>query len=486
MASEITRFMQEICATIDSDDYPSLLDKVLRSGLPTKNAIRRIAIFSFTLSRGGLERVALLLTKMFLERGFAVTLFTTLYVEHEYAVPDGVERVVLPRGRRERWESLNRELRDREIDLCLFNDHTQFETFYDISCAKAAGCRIVATEHSMFFYPFYDANTPIFEIRTQAYRVVDALTCLTQSDQLWWRAAGCSKAVHIPNPSTFQSVEIQQTSGESKQVLFVGRISDGKGLKFLPALIGKVTQRCAEARFVLAGAFPDREAESWFQREIEKYGVADSVETPGIVDNVSEYYARSSVVVILSAVEGFSMVRVEAQAHGVPVVMFDMAYLDGISSDDGCIMVGKEDVSGMADAVVRLLQDRNHWSEMSTRARNSFVRQGNIDVGEMWESLFCSILRGTVEEDFTPRKVADQAFLAMTMREMAAGMRYHRPYAERFDYLKPVDKFLSRVFPRGSARRGAVSGVLNSVRTYLRNRRETRRRRKQFKAMREQ
>ena len=478
---------------ITRETFPLL--RILAEAAPVKGRpekIRHVGIILGRIGYGGSERVAVLLAEALAEAGYEVTVFTHDTCPQEYPLSGKVNRIHLSWVPAERWEQIQHHIAGLGIDLCTLLDHWTDLMMQDVACVRLTGSYVVAQEHNAFFFPFYPGITHIYKMRQEIYRCVDALTCLSRCNLAWWRASGMEKSLYMPNPLTFDPDRATRSDGRSKNIIFVGRICRVKGLCLLPHIVSQLTARVPGVKLIVLGRFDNDAAEHWFMNECRRLGVLDAIEIKGQVADVDSYYRESSVHIMPSYVEGKPMTLMEAKAHGVPSVLFEMSYLEAAGEGDGCVMVGKEDVDGMVEAVARLLEDRPYWEAMSAKALASLEQFRPVRVTGKWEVLFFSILRDRVKQDFAAEQARPDSMLPLTMREFLHGIDYYetcrneaaraainapeacecavpavRQPAERFDdpgfalpghasYLGGFKRTCMRCFPYGSLRRRGV------------------------------
>jgi glycosyltransferase involved in cell wall biosynthesis len=156
---------------------------------------------------------------------------------------------------------------------------------------------------------------------------------------------------------------------DAKIVSFVGRLAPDKGVDWLLDIWKIVSQREREARLLLIGDGPDREA---LKQRARSLGIQDTVFFLGRQEDVYRFFAASDVFVLPSRLEGMSNALLEAMSQGLPVVTADDA-LGGnrsvvVHKQDG-LLVPLEDTQLFADSLLSLLKDRNFRIEMGSRAR---------------------------------------------------------------------------------------------------------------------
>jgi hypothetical protein len=97
------------------------------------------------------------------------------------------------------------------------------------------------------------------------------------------------------------------------------------------------------------------------------------------------------VGLVTSRFEGYSHAIVEMKMAAMPVVAFDMPYLDTLRPDSGAICVPQEDVEAAADAVVSLLEDCAEYGRQSELARKSYFEIVSTDQRKSYRRLFDAV-----------------------------------------------------------------------------------------------
>ncbi|MCZ6598240.1 MAG: glycosyltransferase family 4 protein [Planctomycetota bacterium] len=154
-----------------------------------------------------------------------------------------------------------------------------------------------------------------------------------------------------------------------------------KGVDFLLTALAKVTH---PFRAVVSGTGP---AEEWLRRKARDDGLAERVHFSGWLDPdaVETLYERATVVVCPSVWdEPFGLVGLESMAHGKPVVAFRVGGIpDWLADGETGLLVARKDTDGMAQAIDRLLGDRDLAHRYGERGREvvgeRFTIEAHVD-----------------------------------------------------------------------------------------------------------
>ena len=141
----------------------------------------------------------------------------------------------------------------------------------------------------------------------------------------------------------------------------IARLFRLKGHKYLFEALPRIKVAVPDVKFLLVG-------DGIYRKQYERY----EAEFTGLVrpEEIPACVARMSVLVHLSLREGLPRTLVQALAAGRPVVAFDV---DGarevcLNGSTG-FLVRPGDVEGLAEAVIRLLQDRALASRLGAQGR---------------------------------------------------------------------------------------------------------------------
>ncbi|MBQ2771100.1 MAG: glycosyltransferase family 4 protein [Methanocorpusculum sp.] len=199
------------------------------------------------------------------------------------------------------------------------------------------------------------------------------------------------KIVIIPNgvdTDVFHPVE--KDASNPFTVIWVGRLSAGKGLKYAILGFEKFLQNAPSALMYVVGDGPYLDAA---QAYVCDNGLDKSIIFTGRVDNeeMLSYYTRSSVYLMTSMSEGMPRTLLEAMACGLPVVCTDIPQLVPIIEAGG-IVIQKKDVDEVVAALERLYGDVSLSEEFGLSGRK-MIEEGyslsamNAETEKVYEEL---------------------------------------------------------------------------------------------------
>jgi glycosyltransferase involved in cell wall biosynthesis len=258
----------------------------------------------------------------------------------------------------------------------------------NILAAKYAtrGVIRVAQEHMNLSVHRRDVQEAIRE----HYPRFDAVAVLTERDrEEYGRLLPGVRLLRIPN--AVHSMDQEPSDHSNKIVLAAGRLFPQKGFDMLIPAFAQVAERHPDWQLRIFGTGERRQQ---LRELIEKYHLYNHVFLMGHTQQLDEELAKASVYVLSSRFEGLPMVMIEAMTHALPVVSFDCPTgpADVLTDGQEGLLVPPRDVDGLADALCRLLDDRELRSRMGEAALKTAQNYSPEAVHPQWEHLFAELL----------------------------------------------------------------------------------------------
>ncbi len=177
------------------------------------------------------------------------------------------------------------------------------------------------------------------------------------------------EVVHNGIEERFFQAKAGERGLERSYILFIGRADPYKNLiGLLKAYAVLVRKYTVGNKLVVVGQPDDRypEANYW----VAKLGLEQRVIFYGYaaVEKLVEIYANAAVFVLPSFYEGFGLPPVEAMAVGVPVIVSNTPALAEVAGDCA-LQVDPQDTEGMAEAIYKVISDRELSAELVARGK---------------------------------------------------------------------------------------------------------------------
>jgi glycosyltransferase involved in cell wall biosynthesis len=176
-------------------------------------------------------------------------------------------------------------------------------------------------------------------------------------------------------------------------VTTIGRLEPRKSHHLFVRAAAEVLRRTdLDVRFLVAG---DGAEDQRLRDEMERLSVQEQVRLLGHRPDVYPLLRATDVCVRPGIVEGFIGITVlEAQALGVPVVSFDTEDVRlAVQHERTGLLVPAGDVSALADAVLRLVEDPTHAATLGRAGRDHVRRTyGMPAVVDALEQLYAGVV----------------------------------------------------------------------------------------------
>lgn len=215
---------------------------------------------------------------------------------------------------------------------------------------------------------------------------LDALVVLTKQQISDWPAEVPKYA--IPNALPFYPESV--STCENKRAIIVGRYTEAKGYDYMVEAWRIVHSKHPEWTI---HTFAMGEDEERIKKKIQSYGLQETIIMNPPTDNIMEEYLKSSICVVSSVFEGFSMVLIEAMACGLPCVSFDCPQGPRAIIKDGedGYLIEYLNVQALADGICKLIEYKDLRKEMGCKGRHNVLRFSRDTVMQRWVNLFESL-----------------------------------------------------------------------------------------------
>ncbi|HZS11705.1 MAG TPA: glycosyltransferase [Nitrospirales bacterium] len=266
----------------------------------------------------------------------------------------------------------------------IVHTHHLGQLLYGGLAARLAGARVVHTEHE-----FYTLAAPRHRRLLRALSsIADVITAVAPPV-----ASFLAREVGIPREklktiSNGVEVDLYRTAkpvdreiwgwSRNEQVLAcIGRLSREKGQRVLLEAFRAVSRRRPDARLLLVGDGPDREALTALASE---WGLDGTVYFAGARVDVPNVLAASDIVVLPSHHEGLPLVALEAMAAARPVVATAVGALPALLNNGAHGRLAPAgNPTALAEAIGGLLDDRPEQARLGAIGHDLVAREYNFE-----------------------------------------------------------------------------------------------------------
>lgn len=272
------------------------------------------------------------------------------------------------------------------MDLFLYESFGVKASFWDTLLIKMLGIPVIMQFRGILSMQMI-YNRRKLRNRQATYLLADRVIVLSHVEELCWASLGV-KAEYAPNPIEGSIYDLDYHKG--KYVLWAGRIDDSQK-RPIDALkiIALVKKKIPDVKLVMVGG--GDESTDKIKIKAEDLGVADNVEIMGFVPNMEKYYQNASIQLVTSSFEAFSMVIYESRIAGLPLVCYDMPYLEMLKNRDSFLPIEQGNIEGAAEAIIRLLHDDRMHFEYSNKAKSVAKEFLSYSVSDALKKIFGNV-----------------------------------------------------------------------------------------------
>lgn len=342
----------------------------------------KIAVFMPTISGGGSERFAVLLSNGLAEKGNETTLITRNQQENEYELSPKVHRMILNFGSSlilNAW-IFHRYIHRYSPDACIAVG------LYPNWVAALANInlktKIILTERSS---PKEDSiSWKSRLLRKILYRSGDAYVFQTPNARDFYCRTIRKRSIVIPNP-IIEGLPMRSTDPK-KEIVAVGRLEMPKNYPMLLEAFKIVNNRFPDYKLLIYGKGT---YEDMLLAKVADLGLLEQVKFEGFRRNVHQCIKNSDIFVMTSDFEGMPNALMEAMAMGFPVVATDcpcggprMLIKDGVNG----LLCPVNNSKVFAERIISLLLDSNLKKQCADNAKESMSCYSLDAIMNRWQS----------------------------------------------------------------------------------------------------
>jgi glycosyltransferase involved in cell wall biosynthesis len=270
-------------------------------------------------------------------------------------------------------------------DIIHGESHLFLPTLQAVKTAKKLKIPSVVTIHRVFADRGFLINSIeklyLRTIGREIFKKTNLIICLTLADakEIMHIGADPKKIRIVPN-GIDTSFFKPNASKDYKQIVWVGRFVNEKGVEYLIKSAKLVLDQFKDAHFTLIGYGPLKSKMELLAKDLgipkESITFTNALKRNQIADILSQ----SGLFVFPSLKEGMPLALLEAMATGNAVVAFNIPGVNSVVKDNkNGLIVEPKDITGFSKAILKLLTDEPLRVKLSNAAQKCVENDYSIE-----------------------------------------------------------------------------------------------------------
>ena len=346
----------------------------------------KVAFYCNSIKYGGVERViSLLINYISKDKRFIIYLITkTGKLKGEYPISKNIKRIMLCKEKISLYEIIE----INHFDIFIYNFYIKSEIE---QLNKLNNIKIIYYDHSSFLYwiyrGIYKFNESIYNLYKESKYVLSLIPL--ENDYLFKRWG--INSILVDNPSSFNYDSVEPSDLISKNIIMIGRSNDpikrfDIGIRAMKIII-KYIPKC-EMNII---SIPQIKYVSL----IQKLKLENFVRFVGFHENIETFLKNSSLHILPSLSESYSMALSETKIFGIPSIIIGLDFL--ALAKGGTVIIYDDNPDIIAKEAIKILKDDNLRKKLGKEARKSMKKRKNILIAKKWVKLLISVYKGNNE-----------------------------------------------------------------------------------------
>ena len=195
-------------------------------------------------------------------------------------------------------------------------------------------------------------------------------------------------SILINNPSTFDFHSVIPSNLSSKNIIMFGRGYDPiKRYELGIKAMKKIIKEIPDCKMNIIS-----ESNEHLINLINELKLENKVIFTGYQNNIEIFLKNSSLHILTSFCESYSLVLKEEKIFGIPSILCGLDYL--ALSKGGTIIIYDDNPESIANAAIKILNDYKYRKKLGKEARKSMRKKTNKLIAKKWVKILLSVYRG--------------------------------------------------------------------------------------------
>ena len=342
----------------------------------------KVGYYVYSMRNGGIERVfSVLIKHLSKEKYFIFYLITRVRRKYgEYPIPNSTRRIVLLNQRMNLYQALEKE----HIDILIYN----YENKEINNLKKLKKTKVIYYNHSSFLYWIYQQHIYKFENSVyNMYKDCKYVISLIPLEHDYLLKRWGINSILMDNPSTFEYDSIIPSDLSNKNIIMIGRVDRVKRYHLGIIAMETIIKEIPECQMIIVS-----EVDGNLKNLVKKLNLENNTLFMGYQENIEKYLKNSSLHILASENESYSMVLTEVKIFGIPSIICGLDFLT--LAKGGTIIVYDDDPDTIAKEAIKILKDDKYRKRLGKEARNSMKNRKNELIAKRWVKIFLSVYKG--------------------------------------------------------------------------------------------
>ena len=384
-----------------------------------RREVRHVLLTTGNLRTGGVQTTLLAQASYLREAGFTVSVAIHDTRQLDYTLPPDI--ALIPVEGTNRAESLAawaRILRENDVDIVI-DHHVLYNERWPllVLVSRELGVPTIGWLHSFALRALADSRDRTSFLIENLPLLRDVVV-LSPTDVAFWKLRGVEHTTYLPNPPSSLLQQLpertvpRELGGGPVELAWWGRLQQStKQVRELIRVASELRRLDVDFRLTIVGPDGDDLTAAQLREAADEAGVLDAIELPGELQgpDLVEKLATTHLFVSTSVVEGYQLTILEAQAMGMPVLMYELPWLLTVVANDGVKAVRQGDASALARDIAHLVADPQRYSALSAASLDFANQMHSSD----FPKLYAQLLENTLSPSYSPAPSLDDARLLL-------------------------------------------------------------------------
>ena len=195
------------------------------------------------------------------------------------------------------------------------------------------------------------------------------------------------KSILMDNPSTFEYDLVIPSDLSTKNIIMIGRSDVIKRYELGIIAMKKIIEEIPSCQMNIISC-PERK----YEILIKGLSLEKNIRFVGFKENIEIYLKNSSLHILPSLTESYSMVLSETKIFGIPSIICGLDFL--ALAKGGTIILYDDNPITIAKESIKILRDDLYRKQLGKEARISMKMRKNAKIATKWIELIKSIYNG--------------------------------------------------------------------------------------------